>query len=158
MTKVNYTGYFLCVKYAAEIMKARFAANPGVWADIIQINSKSGLVGSKNNFAYAGSKFGAIGLTQSFALELVTYQIKVNAVCPGNTDTEMLTAVLEARARLQGRTPDEVRADIEAKTPAGRLARPSDIAAAVLFLTSPAAEYITGQALTVDGGRSLNLV
>ena len=75
VTKVNYTGYYYCVKYATEIMKAQHEAAPDAWYDIIQINSKSGLVGSKNIFAYAGGKFGGIGLTQSFALELVEYQI-----------------------------------------------------------------------------------
>ena len=84
VTRVNYHGFFYCAKYASEIMKAQHQAAPNKWFDIIQINSKSGLTGSKNNFAYAGGKFGGIGLTQSFALELVDYHIKVNAICPGN--------------------------------------------------------------------------
>ena len=84
VTDVNYKGYFLCVKAAAPVLATQHRANPAYWSDIIQINSKSGLVGSKKNFAYAGSKFGGIGLTQSFALELVDDGIKVNAVCPGN--------------------------------------------------------------------------
>ena len=84
VTKINYNGYFLCAKYVSEIMKAEYEADPTKWYDIVQINSKSGLVGSKANFAYAGGKFGGIGLTQSFALELVPWQIKVNSVCPGN--------------------------------------------------------------------------
>ena len=84
VTKINYNGYFLCAKYVSEIMKAEYEADPTKWYDIVQINSKSGLVGSKSNFAYAGGKFGGIGLTQSFALELVPWQIKVNSVCPGN--------------------------------------------------------------------------
>ena len=65
-------------------MKVQHRFAPGCWTDIIQINSKSGLEGSNRNFAYAGSKFGGIGLTQSFALELVEHNIKVNSVCPGN--------------------------------------------------------------------------
>ena len=72
------------VKHLAPIMIAQQAAAPDWTTDIIQINSKSGLVGSNKNGAYAGGKFGGIGLVQSFAMELVEYRIKVNAICPGN--------------------------------------------------------------------------
>ena len=84
VTAINYTGMFLCAKYAAIIMQAQHEADPDAMFDIISISSKSGLEGSNKNFAYAGSKFGGIGLVQSFALELTAYNIKVNAVCPGN--------------------------------------------------------------------------
>ena len=83
VTDINYNGFFLCTKYCAQVMAKQNAAS-GLWSDIIQVNSKSGLTGSKNNGAYAGSKFGGLGLVQSFALELVADKIKVNAVCPGN--------------------------------------------------------------------------
>ena len=79
VTAVNYTAYFLCVKYASAVMKLQHTAAPSKLFDIIEINSKSGLAGSNKNFAYAGSKFGGIGLTQSFAMELAPYNIKVNA-------------------------------------------------------------------------------
>ncbi len=68
VTKINYSAYFYCAKVAQHVMKLQTAADPDYFADIVQVNSKSGLVGSKANFAYAGSKFGGIGLTQSFAL------------------------------------------------------------------------------------------
>ena len=84
VTRVNYTGYFLCVKTFAPVMRLQRRFRPGLTMDIVQVNSKSGLQGSNRNFAYAGGKFGGIGLTQSFALELVDDGIKVNAVCPGN--------------------------------------------------------------------------
>jgi rhamnose utilization protein RhaD (predicted bifunctional aldolase and dehydrogenase)/NAD(P)-dependent dehydrogenase (short-subunit alcohol dehydrogenase family) len=83
VTKINYNAYFYCSKYASAIMKTQHAYDSGHFMDIIQINSKSGLTGSKKNFAYAGGKFGGIGLTQSFALELAPYRIKVNSICPG---------------------------------------------------------------------------
>ena len=84
MTMVNYEAYFLGVKYASAVMKLQHTCRPGYYCDIIQINSKSGLKGSNRNFAYAGGKFGGIGLTQSFALELAPFNIKVNSICPGN--------------------------------------------------------------------------
>ncbi|MDD4644908.1 MAG: SDR family NAD(P)-dependent oxidoreductase, partial [Bacteroidales bacterium] len=84
MTKVNYEGYFLCAKYASAVMKTQSKYSAHYFTDIIQINSKSGLRGSKKNFTYAGGKFGGVGLTESFALELIEYQIKVNSICPGN--------------------------------------------------------------------------
>ena len=83
-TAVNYKGYFLCVQKVAPILATQHEVRPDYWSDIVQINSKSGLEGSNKNFAYAGSKFGGIGLTQSFALELVSDGVKVNSICPGN--------------------------------------------------------------------------
>ena len=84
VTKINYNAYFYCTKAATPVMKLQTKYNKALYADVIQINSKSGLAGSKRNFAYAGGKFGGIGLTQSFALELAPDRIKVNSVCPGN--------------------------------------------------------------------------
>jgi NAD(P)-dependent dehydrogenase (short-subunit alcohol dehydrogenase family)/rhamnose utilization protein RhaD (predicted bifunctional aldolase and dehydrogenase) len=84
MTRINYNGYFLCVKYASAILKTQARYHDTYFTDIIQINSKSGLKGSNRNFTYAGGKFGGIGLTQSFAMELMPCRIKVNAICPGN--------------------------------------------------------------------------
>ena len=75
MTNVNYKGYFLCAKYASAIMKIQAKYRKDYFTDIIQINSKSGLKGSNKNFAYAGGKFGGIGLTQSFAMELMPHKI-----------------------------------------------------------------------------------
>jgi 3-oxoacyl-[acyl-carrier protein] reductase len=149
---VNMKGAFLLSKAVARPMMAqRFGR-------IVHIGSTASHTAHAGGAPYAASKHGLVGLVKGMACDLAPFGITVNAVCPGNTDTEMLRAVLGSRARTQGRTPEQVRGDMIEKTPLGRLAEPRDIAAAVLFLTSDEAEYITGQALTVDGGRSLNLV
>lgn len=160
VNKVNYTGYFLCAKYASEIMKAQFEADRSKWSDIIQINSKSGLTGSKNNFAYAGGKFGGIGLTQSFALELAPYQIKVNAVCPGNyyegplwADPEkgLFVQYLQAGKVPGAKTVDDVRNHYLSLSPIRRGCTPEDVAKAIFYCVEQG--YETGQAIPVTGGQ-----
>lgn len=160
VTDVNYRGYFLTVRAFAPLMVAQHAAEPDAWFDIVEINSKSGLEGSRANFAYAGSKFGGVGLTQSFALELVDHHIKVNAVCPGNyldgplwSDPERgLFAQYLRAGKVPGATSvADVRAFYEAKVPMGRGCTPADIARAVLYLVEQT--YETGQALPVTGGQ-----
>jgi len=162
VTNVNYRGYFLGVRAAAPVLAAQHAARPEVLFDIIEINSKSGLEGSKRNFAYAGSKFGGIGLTQSFALELIEYGIKVNAICPGNyldgplwMDPERGLFVQYLRAgKVPGATTvAEVRAFYEAKVPMGRGCLPSDLAKAVYYIVDQT--YETGQAVPVTGGQNM---
>jgi sorbitol-6-phosphate 2-dehydrogenase len=160
VTRVNYRGYFLGVKTVTPILAAQHAARPDYRSDIVEINSKSGLVGSKRNFAYAGSKFGGVGLTQSFALELVEDGIKVNAVCPGNYYEGPLWSDPENGLFMQylreGKVPgattvDEVRAAYEAKVPMGRGCTPQDVVEAILYLV--AQQYETGQAVPVTGGQ-----
>jgi sorbitol-6-phosphate 2-dehydrogenase len=146
---VNLVGYFLCAKHAARAMKERGGGA------IVQINSKSGRVGSFRNSAYAASKFGGIGLTQSLALELAPYKIRVNAVCPGNLlDSPLWVDSLYAQyAEKWGMSKEEVRAKYIAQVPLGRGCEYGDVTAAVLFLASDQAAYITGQALNIDGGQ-----
>jgi len=160
VTAVNYTGYFLCVRHAAPVLAAQHRANPACTTDIIQINSKSGLEGSSRNAAYAGSKFGGIGLTQSFALEFAADGIKVNAICPGNffdgplwSDPEKGLFVQYLRAgKVPGaRTIADVRRAYEAKVPMGRGCEIPDVLRAVLYLVEQ--QYETGQALPVTGGQ-----
>jgi rhamnose utilization protein RhaD (predicted bifunctional aldolase and dehydrogenase)/NAD(P)-dependent dehydrogenase (short-subunit alcohol dehydrogenase family) len=162
VTDVNYKGYFLCAKAAAPVLAAQHQANLGYLSDIIQINSKSGLTGSKKNFAYAGSKFGGIGLTQSFALELVEDGIKVNAVCPGNfldgplwSDPEKGLFVQYLRTgKVPGaQTIADVKHAYEAKVPMGRGCRTADVLKAILYLIEQ--QYETGQALPVTGGQEM---
>jgi len=162
VTDVNYKGYFLCVKAAAPVLAAQHLANPSYWSDIVQINSKSGLTGSKKNFAYAGSKFGGIGLTQSFALELVEDGVKVNSVCPGNfldgplwSDPEKGLFVQYLRAgKVPGaKTIADVKHAYESKVPMGRGCTATDVLKAILYLVDQ--QYETGQALPVTGGQEM---
>ncbi len=160
VTSVNYRGYFLCVQEAAPIMARQRHACPSCWGDIIQINSKSGLTGSNRNGAYAGSKFGSIGLTQSFALELIDDGIKVNAVCPGNffegplwsdPETGLFVQYLRAGKVPGARTIEDVRRAYEAKVPMGRGCTTADVMKAIYYLVEQ--KYETGQALPVTGGQ-----
>jgi rhamnose utilization protein RhaD (predicted bifunctional aldolase and dehydrogenase)/NAD(P)-dependent dehydrogenase (short-subunit alcohol dehydrogenase family) len=160
VTDVNYKGYFLCVQKAAPILATQHKANPASMSDIIQINSKSGLAGSSRNAAYAGSKFGGIGLTQSFALELVDDGIKVNSICPGNffdgplwSDPEngLFAQYLRAGKVPGAKTVDDVRRAYEAKVPMGRGCTTADVIRAILYLIEQ--QYETGQALPVTGGQ-----
>ncbi len=162
VTKVNYHGYFLCAKYASEIMKAQVEGDPNYFGDIIQINSKSGLEGSKRNFAYAGSKFGGIGLTQSFAMELAPYNIKVNSICPGNyydgplwSDPEkgLFVQYLNAGKVPGAKTVQDVKDFYLSKSLIKRGCLPSDVAKAVFYLVEQC--YETGQAIPVTGGQTM---
>ncbi|NQU53921.1 MAG: SDR family NAD(P)-dependent oxidoreductase [Bacteroidetes bacterium] len=162
MTKVNYTGYFLCAKYAQTIMKIQSKIDANYYMDIIQINSKSGLKGSNKNFAYAGGKFGGIGLTQSFALELMPFNIKVNSICPGNffdgplwSDPEngLFVQYLNAGKVPDAKTIDDVKAFYEAQVPAGRGCTAEDVAKAIFYVIDQ--EYETGQAVPVTGGQNM---
>lgn len=146
---VNLTGYFLCAREAAKLMRRQ---GKGV---ILQINSKSGLKGSYKNCAYAASKFGGVGLTQSIAMDLAPYGIRVNAVCPGNLlDSPMWQETLfEQYARKWGLPEEAVRRYYEAQTPLGRGCAYDDVANLVVFLASDEASYITGEAYRVAGGQ-----
>jgi sorbitol-6-phosphate 2-dehydrogenase len=160
VTRVNYTAFFLIAKHAGLMMKRQRAGAPGHRADIIQINSKSGLEGSNKNGAYAGSKFGGIGLVQSFALELVEHGIKVNAICPGNffdgplwsdPDRGLFVQYLRTGKVPGAKTIADVKAFYEAKVPMGRGCEGPDVMRAIYYLVEQ--QYETGQALPVTGGQ-----
>lgn len=162
MTDVNYVAYFICAKYASKVMKVQNEYKSDYLTDIIQINSKSGLKGSNKNFAYAGGKFGGIGLTESFALELMPHGIKVNAVCPGNffdgplwSDKKkgLFFQYLKAGKVPGAATVDDVKAYYESQVPAGRGCTPSDVTKAIYYIIEQ--PYETGQAVPVTGGQNM---
>ncbi len=148
---VNLNGYFLCAKHAARVMK------PQGRGAIVQINSKSGKKGSFKNAAYAASKFGGVGLTQSIALELAEFGVRVNAVCPGNLlDSPLWVDSLYGQyaARL-GITVEEVRQRYVDQVPMKRGCTYQDVTDVVVFLASDQSSYMTGQAINVTGGQEM---
>lgn len=161
VTKINYSGYFYCTKVVSRVMKLQTEyAEASYYADIVQINSKSGLVGSKANFAYAGGKFGGIGLTQSFALELAPFRIKVNSVCPGNfydgplwsnPENGLFIQYLKAGKVPGAKTVQDVKEFYLAKVPMRKGCTPEDVCKGVMYLIDQSGE--TGQALPVTGGQ-----
>jgi sorbitol-6-phosphate 2-dehydrogenase len=159
-TEVNYVGYFIIAKFTARLLKLQHLTAPLWKTDIIQINSKSGLEGSNKNAAYAGSKFGGVGLTASFALEFIDYNIKVNSICPGNffdgplwSDPEkgLFVQYLNAGKVAGARSAADVRAHYEAKVPMKRGCEGSDVMRALYYIVEQ--EYETGQAVPVTGGQ-----
>jgi len=160
VNKVNYFGYFLCVKHASRVMALQNMPSGKYFTDIIQINSKSGLKGSNKNSAYAGSKFGSLGLTQSFALELIDDNIKVNSICPGNffegplwsdPDKGLFVQYLRTGKVPGAKTIEDVKRFYESKVPMKRGCTGEDVIKAIYYIIDQ--KYETGQAIPVTGGQ-----
>jgi 3-oxoacyl-[acyl-carrier protein] reductase len=135
---VDLRGVFLCCRTA---LRSMIAAR---WGRIVNVVSPAAFVGQEGAANYAAAKAGVLGLTKSLAREVARFGITVNAVSPGLIDT-----------RLVGEMPSERRSDIERQIPLGRLGTPEEIAAAILFVASPAASYMTGSTVHVDGGLAM---
>ena len=136
---VNVKGTFLMCKYAMPELRKRKGC-------IVNMSSYVGLVGFRGASAYAASKAAIINLTRSIALDHAREGVRVNAVCPGSVDTEMIHAAWESFGNVE-----EARLLWSEKHPMGRIAKPEEIAQAILFLASDDADFITGTALAVDG-------
>lgn len=138
---VNLTGAFLCSRHAVPVM---LRGGGGV---IVNVASEAGLVGIKGQVAYNVSKAGMIALTRSCAVDLAEQGIRVNAVCPGTTDTPLVREAV-------GRAPDPAaaRRRLEAVRPLDRLGTVEEIASAILYMASAEAGYATGSVLSIDGG------
>jgi sorbitol-6-phosphate 2-dehydrogenase len=146
---INLTGYFLC---AREVSKVMIKQNrPGA---IIQINSKSGKVGSKHNSGYSAAKFGGVGLTQSLALDLAEHDIRVNSLMLGNLlDSDMFESLLPQYAKKLNIPESEVKQYYIDKVPLKRGCSFQDVADVLTFYASEKASYCTGQSINITGGQ-----
>ena len=139
---VDLRGVFLCMKHEIPLILKH-----GGGGGIVNTSSGAGIIGIKGSPAYTAAKHGVIGLTKAAALDYAAKNIRINAVCPGYIDTPMM-------ARFTGGTP-EGRAKVIAEEPIGRMGKPEEIAAAVIWLCSDAAAFMVGHAMVIDGGQTV---
>ena len=144
---VNLHGtYHCCRAFAAALVRREQGGK------IVNMSSLAGRQGQAQYGGYTPSKFGVVGLTQMLARELAPHRVNVNVVCPGSTDTDMMDGTFRRTGDRMGLTFDMIKQATKQFIPLGRQAEPSEIASVVAFLASPHADYITGQAINVDGG------
>jgi NAD(P)-dependent dehydrogenase (short-subunit alcohol dehydrogenase family) len=138
---INLRGVWSCMKYELRQMREQSSGA------IVNTSSLGGLVGIAGRGVYHASKHGVLGLTKSAALEYASRGIRINTVCPGIIETPMVAGMLASEAEAMNKLMKDV--------PLGRLGRPEEIAAAVLWLCSPGASFVVGHALVVDGGYTI---
>ncbi|OPY03384.1 MAG: 2,5-dichloro-2,5-cyclohexadiene-1,4-diol dehydrogenase [Syntrophorhabdus sp. PtaB.Bin184] len=138
---IDLRGVFLCMKYEIPLILKQGGGA------IVNVSSGAGVIGIKGSPAYSAAKHGVIGLTRAAALDYAAQNIRINIVCPGYIDTPMMD-------RFTGDTP-EGRAKVIAEEPAGRMGKPEEIAAAVIWLCSDAAAFMVGHAMVIDGGQTI---
>jgi NAD(P)-dependent dehydrogenase (short-subunit alcohol dehydrogenase family) len=146
MIAVNLTGTFLCTREALPDMLAARAGR------IVNVASTAGLIGYAYVSAYCAAKHGVVGLTRALALETAKRGVTVNAVCPGYTETDIVRDAVANIMQKTGKSGPEAREALTARNPQGRMVQPGEVADTVLWLASPGAASITGQAISVSGG------
>lgn len=146
MLDVNLTGAYHCVQ----------AALPGMldagWGRVVNIASTAGLAGYRYVAAYCAAKHGLVGLTRALALELAAKGITANAVCPGFTETDIVSSAVANIMQKTGRSEAQARAELASANPQGRLVQPEEVAATVAWLCAPGSGAINGQSIAVAGG------
>ena len=150
MLAVNLTAVFEVTQAVLPAMTKRG------WGRVINIASTAGLTGYPYVAAYVAAKHGVVGLTRALALEVAKSAVTVNALCPGYTETRLLTDSFATIMAKTGKTEDEVRRDFTKGNPQGRLIQPDEVAAAVLWLCRPGSDAVTGQAIAISGGEVLH--
>ena len=143
---LNLTGTFLCTQQVYGDMRERG------YGRIINISSTVGLRGYPYIAAYTASKHAVIGLTRTLALEAVKKGITVNAICPGYTETDLVSEAIDNIAKTSGRDKTNIKTEIENMSPMGRLVTPEEVAESAAWLCLPSSASITGQAIVVAGG------
>ena len=138
---VNQSGVFYGMKVALPAMLKQGSGN------IVNVASLAGLKASGNNISYVASKFAVVGMTKAAALEYAKKNIRINAVCPGYTDTNMLRQLLEVKPEIEDKLKNHI--------PMGRFGKATEVATAIGWLASDQTQFMTGQTLSLDGGTSL---